>query len=141
MWAADSIRTCPRVLAGRRGEDKRGVEPELAGGRMTRKVEDLREAMSGLVDVDEEGPASDEPSEDAEGETLSAVLVVEDCLDGVVGSLDRLGLDGSDGSSFTTTSGTSTGRLFSFAVSRAGGPLDDTAVTSLICLSSEAVGA
>lgn len=108
---------------------------------MTRKVEDLREAMSGLVDVDEEGPASDEPSEDAEGETLSAVLVVEDCLDGVVGSLDRLGLDGSDGSSFTTTSGTSTGRLFSFAVSRAGGPLDDTAVTSLMCLSLEDVGA
>lgn len=141
MWAADSIRTCPRVLAGRRGEDKRGVEPELAGGRMTRKVEDLREAMSGLVDVDEEGPASEEPSEDAEGETLSAVLVVEDCLDGVVGSLDRLGLDGSDGSSFTTTSGTSTGRLFSFAVTRAGGPLDDTAVTSLMCLSSKAVGA
>lgn len=140
MWAADSIRTCPRVLAGRRGEDKRGVEPELAGGRMTRKVEDLREAMSGL-DVDEEGPASDEPSEDAEGETLSAELVVEDCLDDVVGTLDRLGLDGSDGSSFTTTSGIGTGRLFSFAVSRAGGPLADTAAPSLMCLSSEDVGA
>lgn len=108
---------------------------------MTRKVEDLREAMSGLVDVDEEGPASDEPSEEAEGETLSAVLVVEDCFDGVVGTLDGLELNGSDGSSFTTTSGTGTGRLFSFAVSRAGGPLDDTAVSSLICLSSDDVGA
>ena len=90
------------------------------------------------VDVEDEGPASEEAEEDAVGETLSAGVSEATGFGGVVGILlDRLAE--SARSLLTITSGTGIARVFSSGVDRGDISLF-TLGTSPFCLSSEGVG-